>query len=196
MMTKTQEQILQLLLGRPEEKISIRGIARLLSKSYTLTYNNIQALIKRGVLEALSLPPAQIIQLKEDIPNNVLADIERKRAEAFLGKQPWIKLYLNDVLSASPPFFIMLVFGSYAKGAQTKKSDLDLLIIVPKKDDIRELEQSAQQYTKTKRSIVVIDAQNFTEMIKNPKELNVGNEAIKHHILIYGTEQYYQLLKT
>ncbi len=51
MITNTQEQVLQLLLSRPREKISIRGIARLLGKSYTLTYNNIQALVKRNFLK-------------------------------------------------------------------------------------------------------------------------------------------------
>jgi len=196
MVTKTQEQILQFLLGRPEERISIRGIARLLGKSYTLTYNNIQGLLKQGFLEKQSIPPALMIQLKEDIPNNVLVDIERKIAEAFLEKHSWMKLYLKDVLAASPPFFVMLVFGSYAKGTQTINSDLDLLIIVPKKENIQELENAAQQYVQVKKGVIVVDALNFTEMIKNPKELSVGIEAQKHHVILYGAEQYYRLLKT
>lgn len=195
MVTKTQEQILQLLLSRPEERLSIRGIARLLGKSYTLTYNNVQGLVKRGFVEKQSIPPAQVIQLKDDIPTTVLVGVERKMAEVFLEKHPWIKLYLKDVLNAAPLFFIMLVFGSYAKGTQTKDSDLDLLIIVPAKEDIQEMEKVAQQYTKPKKGIIVVDAQNFTEMIKNPEELSVGIEAKKHHILIYGAEQYYKSLK-
>lgn len=195
MITRTQEQILQLLLSRPEERLSIRGIARLLGKSYTLTYNNVQRLVKQGFVEKQSIPPAQMIQIKESIPANVLVDIERKVAEVFLEKHSRIKLYLKDVLNAAPPFFIMLVFGSYAKGTQTKDSDLDLLIIVPMKADIPVMEKAAQQYTKVKKGIIVVDAQNFTEMIKNSRELSVGNEAKKNHILIYGAEQYYQLLK-
>ncbi len=195
MVTKTQEQILQLLLSRPEERLSIRGIARLLGKSYTLTYNNVQGLVKHGFVEKQSIPPAQVIQLKESIPTNVLVDIERKTADIFLEKHPWIKLYLKDVLNTAPPFFIMLVFGSYAKGTQTKDSDLDLLVIVPTKKDIPVMEKSAQQYTKVKKGIIVVDTQNFTEMIKNPEKLSVGIEAKKHHILIYGTEQYHQLLR-
>lgn len=195
MVTKTQEQILQLLLSRPEERLSIRGIARLLGKSYTLTYNNVQGLVKWGFVEKQSIPPAQVIQLKEGIPTNVLVDIERKIAEIFLEKHPWIKLYLKDVLNAAPPFFVMLVFGSYAKGTPTKNSDLDILIIVPAKENIPVMEKAAQQYTKVKKGIIVVDTQNFTEMIKNPEKLSVGNEAKKHHILIYGTEQYYQLLR-
>jgi predicted nucleotidyltransferase len=194
MVTKTQEQILQFLLGRSEERLSIRGIARLLGKSYTLTYNNVQGLVKQGFLEKQSVPPAQIIQIKESIPASVLVGVERKIAEVFLERHSWIKLYLKDILNASPPFFIMLVFGSYAKGTQTINSDLDLLIIVPKKENIQELEKAAQQYTQVKKGVIVVDTAGFTEMIKNPKELSVGIEAQKHHVILYGAEQYYRLL--
>ena len=194
MLTRTQEQILQLLLERQEEMLSIRQISRLLDKSYTLTYNNIKNLLKRGILVKHSLPPAQMIKL--NAPISILIDMERKRTGSFLAKHLWIKLYLNDFLSdAKSPFFILAVFGSYAKGKETKGSDIDLLIIVPKREDIAFFEQSAKQFTKVKKGIIVIDAQNFTEMIKNTEVLNVGNEAKKHHIILYGAEQYYQLLK-
>ncbi|MCX6709026.1 MAG: nucleotidyltransferase domain-containing protein [Candidatus Woesearchaeota archaeon] len=196
MVTKTQEQILQLLLSQPEKQSSIRQIARTLNKSYTLTYNNLQALFKQGVVEKQELPPAQIISLSEKTPASLLVDIERKRTEAFLEKHPWLKLYLKDVLNAAEkPFFIMLAFGSYAKGTETKSSDLDLLVLAPAKEDIPAVEKALQQYTRVKKGIIVIDARNFVEMIKNPKTFNVGNEAKKHHIVLYGAEQYYQLLK-
>ncbi len=195
MVTKTQEQILQLLLSRPEERLSIRQIARILGKSYTLTYNNIQVLLKRKILESHILLPAHMIQIKEDAPANIIIDMERKRTEVFLEKHQWIKLYLNDALNAATPFFIMIVFGSYAKGTETKASDLDLLLITPSKKEIAVIEHAAQQYTKVKKSVMVVDMQSFTEMIKNPKILNVGNEARKYYIILYGAEQYYQLVK-
>lgn len=195
-MTKTQEQILKLLLSKPEAQFSMRQIARLLGKSYALTYNNTQKLIKTGIVRTEDVPPAQIVRLSDQALTSVLVGIERKRTEDFLVKHSWLSLYLKDVLSAvERPFFVMMVFGSYAKGAETKGSDLDVLIIAPAKDDISTLEKAAQQYTKVKKGIVVVDTQNFLEMIKNPKALNVGNEARKYHILLYGAETYYELLK-
>jgi len=196
MATKTQEQILKLLLSKPEESLSIRQIARLLGKSYALTYNNIQKLIKQSTVRVEDVPPAQIVRVSEHAPMELLVDIERKRAEQLLEKHPWMALYLKDVLSATEqPFFIMLVFGSYAKGTETKGSDLDLLFIVPTKEDIPASEKAGKQYTKVKKGIMVVDVQGFLEMIKNPKTLNVGNEARKYHIIIYGAEAYYELLK-
>ncbi len=196
MATKTQEQILKLLLGRPEEHLSIRHVARLLGKSYALTYNNIQKLIKSAIVRTQDVPPAQIVRLSDQAPIGVLVDIEMKRTEDFLAKHPWLSLYRKDVLSAvERPFFAMVVFGSYAKGAQTNGSDLDILIIAPAKEDIPSLEKAAQQYTKVKKGLVIVDVQDFLEMIKNPKALNVGNEARKYHLILYGVETYYELLK-
>lgn len=196
MMTKTQEQILQLLLSRSEEQFSIRQIARVLKKSYTLVYNNIQILLKQGIANKQELLPAQIISISKKAPVNLLAYIEGKKSEAFLEKHPWLNLYLADVLNATENlFFIMLIFGSYAKETETKNSDIDILILAPAKKDIPVLEKSLHQYTKIKKGIIVITAQNFIEMIKNPKTFNVGNEAKKNHIILYGAEQYYQLLK-
>ena len=196
MMTKTQEQILKLLLSKPEEHLSMRQIARLLGKSYALTYNNIQKLIKTEIVRTKDVPPAQIVSLSDQAPTSVLVDIERKRTDDFLVKHAWLSLYRKDILSAvESPFFVMIVFGSYAKGTETKGSDLDIFIIAPAKEDIPALEKVAQQYTKAKKGIVVVDVHGFLEMIKNQNTLNVGNEARKHHILLYGAETYYELLK-
>ncbi len=191
--TRTQEGILKLLLDEPDSRFSIRGIARGLSKSYTLVYHNVQDLCKRGVLVKESLPPAQMISLNEQAPLNVVIDVERKRREAFFEKHRWIALYMKDVLrTAGTPFFVLLVFGSYAKGTQAKDSDLDVLVIASKNDA---LETVARQYTRVKKNVIIVDVQDFLEMVRNPNVLNVGNEARKHHIILYNAETYYQILQ-
>mgnify|MGYP001603464581 CR=1 FL=1 len=197
MLTQTQEHILELLLSNQEEQFSIRHVSRVLGKSYALTYNNIQDLVRKHILQTYSLPPAQIISLSNDIQPFFLIPIEQKKAKTFLEKYSWADLYMHDVLQAAPhPFFILLVFGSYAKQKVTAKSDIDLLAIVPSKQEIPLLEQTLGHYTPVKKNIVIVDTQNFLNMIKNPKAFNIGNEARKHHIILYGAESYYQLLET
>lgn len=196
MLTKTQEQILAFLLGNPEEQLTIRGIAKRLSKSYTLVYNNIANLKKNGIIIKKEVPPGQIISLNEFAPTHIFISIELKRKKELLKSHPWIELMLEDILASTKSlFFILLVFGSYAKGTQTAKSDLDLLIIVQNKKDIKEIEDSVQKaYTKVKKGLNAIDINDFKEMVLNPNALNIGNEARKHHIILYGTEEYHQLL--
>lgn len=197
MLTQTQEQILTFLLSNPEEQLTIRGIAKRLNKSYTLIYNNIANLEKKDIIRKQDVPPGKIVRLNEFAPLEIFVDIELKRKNEFLKKFPWIEIMLRDILSSAKNFFfILLVFGSYAKGIQTIKSDLDLLIILQDKKDINNIEDAINRaYTKIKKGVNFIDINDFMEMIKNPSELNIGNEAKKHHIILYGVEPYYQLLK-
>lgn len=195
-LTKTQELVIQLLLENPDDQFSIRQIARALKKSYTLTYHNVQDLCKRTILAKRDLPPAKIITLHEKIPHSILTSIEQIRMHEFIKKNTWCQLYLNDVLKASPhPFFVLMVFGSYAKGAQATGSDLDLLTIVPKEEDIHRFETATNQFSKTKKNIITITADSFIEMIQNPKTFNIGNESKKNHVLLYNAETFYQLIE-
>ena len=197
MLTQTQEQILVFLLSHPEDKLTIRGIAKKLYKSYTLVYNNIDALEKKKIIKKQSIPPGQVITLNEFAPIHIFVDIEIRRKRELMQKYPWIQIMLEDILSFTKnPFFILLIFGSYAKGIQTIKSDLDLLIIVQDKKDIKEIEDAFHKtYTKVKKAPNFIDVNDFKEMLYNINVLNIGNEAKKTHIIIYGVEEYYGLLK-
>jgi len=196
MLTKTQEHILKFLFETKEEKHTIRGISKKLKKSYTLTYNNIINLEKEGIILAESVPPSKIIRLNEKAPEEIFIDLELKRKNGFLTKHPWIKLMLKDMMkNILNPFFILLVFGSYAKGVQDEKSDLDLLIIVWDKKQISSMKAAVLGvYTKIKKSLNVVDIEEFKEML-NGERINIGGEAKKNHILLYGVEQYYNLIK-
>lgn len=197
MLTKTQEQILIFLLDRQDDNFTIRSLARSLKKSYPLVYNNLLSLEERGIITKKDIPPGKVITLSENIPKNVIINIEMKKRDNFLKRHPEIKLMLEDTLkSVKNPFFILLIFGSYAKGKQTKKSDLDILIIVKEKNDIKEIERAVNKtITKAKKSLIFIEIKDFKEMIKNDKEFNVGNEAKKNHVILYGAEQFYQLIR-
>ncbi len=197
MLTNTQEEIIAFLLGHPGEQISIRGIAKRLKKSYTLVYNNLSKLEKKEIIIKNSVPPAQIVSLNEFTPIEILIGIELKRKKEFLKKYPWLQVMLNDVLSSTGNlFFILVVFGSYAKEKQTKNSDIDLLIIVQDKKNINEVDNAiSRAYTRVKKGVNFVDVSDFKEMIKNTNELNIGNEAKKHHIILHGVEMYYKLIR-
>lgn len=198
MLTKTQKKILALLLNQiGDEQLSIRGIARKLGLSYTLTYNNIVNLDNKKIIRKLEVPPAQIITIHDFAPTEVLVDIELERRNDFFKRNSWIKVMFDDIMSnVNNYFFVLLIFGSYSKGTETSKSDIDLLAITPKKDDLKEIENVINKvYTKVKKSIIVVTVDDFKEMISISQILNVGNEARKNHIILYGAEQYYQILK-
>ena len=84
---------------------------------------------------------------------------------------------------------IMGIFGSYAKNAQKESSDLDVFIIGPKKDDY---------YSKECRKMDIgISIKYFSraEWISLLKEKNnLCKEIINNHVLIFGIEQFLELL--
>ncbi len=197
MLNGTQKEILKFFITHLDEPPTIRALSRQLKKPYALIHRNVQELLKQGIVEINKIPPVNLLKIKESVSKETLVYIENLIKLDFLKSNMWVKIMLEDLLNyVDTRFFILLIFGSYAKNKQTKKSDLDLLIISPKTEDIKELENSMfKTYTKIKKNIVVVTAEDFKEMIKNPKEFNVGNEAGKHHVILYGVEQYYELIK-
>ncbi|MBS3138320.1 nucleotidyltransferase domain-containing protein [Candidatus Woesearchaeota archaeon] len=178
-MKELQLKILKLLIEEPEQEFSINRIARIQKKPYAHVYNLTKELVKKNVLKLKLVPPAHIVQFHPKVPLST-----------------WISVYKKSVVETSPnPFFVLLVFGSYAKKKQTPKSDLDLLLIVPEKEDIQRFEPATKHYTKVRKSILVIDVQSFFDMIRNTVEFNVGNEARKHHIILHNIETYYHLIE-
>lgn len=196
MVTPTQLAIIALLL-QTEEPLSIREISRRLQKSYPLVYNNLIHLEREKIILKRNIPPVQIITLNEDNAHQSIQEAEREISHRFWLKHKWVRLFMEDVLHYSPTALLTIaIFGSYAKNTFTQSSDLDLLIIVPNHTyDSKTEEALGRSYTPIKKHAVLVTEEEFIEMIKNPIKFNVGNETRKHHIILYGIEQYYQLLR-
>ena len=105
------------------------------------------------------------------------------------------KIRIN--ISKLTPFFVLLVFGSYAEGKQNNKSDLDLAIII----DSLEVSKRIKPYIEeiVGREIHEIDyhiiiKDDFKKMLLVEEE-NLGKEIFRKHILIWGGDQYYELIR-
>ncbi|MEK6943291.1 MAG: nucleotidyltransferase domain-containing protein [Nanoarchaeota archaeon] len=94
-------------------------------------------------------------------------------------------------------FFILIVFGSYAKGKASLKSDLDIAVVAESEHAKKEM--SVYLETAKRREIVPIDYSIFTrmeflEMLKADFE-NVGKQIFKSSIVYYGYIPYCNLIK-
>lgn len=102
----------------------------------------------------------------------------------------------NRILKNSP-FFILLIFGSYAKGTATAKSDMDIAVIAESEQSKKEVIPRLE--TVKRREIIVIDyhvfaGKEFLEMLATEQE-NVGKQIYRKNIIYYGAIQYYNLIK-
>lgn len=196
MLTKTKEKQIQWILTHPDEKVTISGLSTGSATAYPQTYNNVQDLVQQKIFVTESVPPAQIVTLSSEAPIDILLSVESRRKQEFLEKYTWAKLMIDDLLRYTGEyFFILAVFGSYAKGKENAKSDLDLLVIVSKQDQISLFETALSKiYIKPKKDITVVTKDEFVKMIKS-NTFNIGTEAKKYHILLYGAEQWYNIVK-
>lgn len=197
MFSNTKEKQVQWILAHPDEKVTISGLSVESGTAYPQTYNNVQDLVEQRIFVTENVGSAKIVTINPEAPVDVLIAIEAKRKEEFLKKHVWVELVMKDILSyTSDYFFILAVFGSYAKEKYNSRSDLDLLFILPSTEKVSLFENALRKiYTKVKIDHVIVTPDYFLQMIKNPNELNVGNEAKRHHILLYGAEQWYNLIR-
>ncbi len=193
--TKTETRILELLASRPTRKFTIREISRLIKKDLKIVHTSIQRLLKNNFFLK---DEHQHLHLNYHANLQDLAYMENLRKEKFFHRYPAIKITAADFLRKTRfSFFMLLVFGSYAEGNPRKESDLDLLAILPEEDRNHAFERelhSVFSLSFPKFQPQVISLASFKEMIVKRDEINIINEVLNKHIIIFGGELYYKLL--
>jgi len=93
------------------------------------------------------------------------------------------------------PFFSIIVTGSYAKGKQTKESDLDVVILsdYDPKSIFAELKYEADTSI-PKVHLYVFTSKEFLEMLNSKRE-NYGKEVARNNLIFFGGASYYSILQ-
>ena len=94
-------------------------------------------------------------------------------------------------------FFILIIFGSYAKNEATPKSDLDIVVIVETKRTKKDITPFLE--TIKRREVIPIDYHIFsrTEFLEviNADSENVGKQIFKNNIVYYGYVPYCNIIE-
>jgi len=196
MLTKTQIKIMDVFVSKITNDFSIKEISELIKKPYPLVHKSVKSLVeKRFVIK--NKRKLLSLNYKGDISS--LAYIESIRTDDFLKKNKTIALFVNDVLEKiGLDYFTLLFFGSYVKGEQKKGSDVDVLVVIEDKSKINKIEKILYNIASNfslKFDINVIAVESAYEMLAKRDEANIINESLNNHILVFGAENYYRLLK-
>src|SRR3989344_3244816 len=92
---------------------------------------------------------------------------------------------------------LILVAGSYASGKFNKKSDMDLVVIVPDKENLVAVQKLVENKTMLfvpSVHLYVFRKKDFIEML-NSKEENYGKEIVKNRIMLKNAHIFYELVK-
>lgn len=197
-LTNTQLKILAYLIDNRGEPLGIRELARRISAVYYLVQRNIQQLKKEKIIILKQAGKTSLVGLHPQVDSAYLIEAEKYKRDLFYQRHPYPRIILRKIIEqVGSSFFILLIFGSYAKNRPRKDSDLDLLVIVPNQKQVDIMERiisTIAGISTIKIHEIVVTGKSFVSMLQK-KELNVAREAKGKHILIYGDQLYYKLIK-
>jgi predicted nucleotidyltransferase len=171
-------------------KKTIREIALRLNKTYPKVYDAAKKLEKRNVLNLEKVGGSRLCTLKlskESI--SFLSFFDEQ--EAFSKNIPNIEKVLEF-----KEFYddIIVITGSYARGRQTTKSDIDVVIIA--KDNISQKQKLFENLTLTfhpQIHPIVFSYENFIEMLLEKHE-TFAKQLFKNRLLFRNADRFYLLL--
>lgn len=185
-----KEKILKFLIENKESPHSIREISKRLKADYKNTSQALSNLNPQSYSKKKQ-GNSCLIEFNPDKDIETIS-IERRRTEEFLSKNPKLKVVKRYIDELGYPFLIVLIFGSYAKNKNSKSSDIDICIILDNKNKSGELHEKLNLLS-LKLEIQEFTSKEFVSMIEK-KQNNLGNEIIKNNLILYGTENYYNLI--
>jgi len=190
-------EILKLLTSNLTRDFTILKIAQHTGKTNRLTYSTVRKLEKEHMITIQEKANLRLCKLSLENPQ-MIALIESLRWLDFTRKRSDVGLLVSDIVSKSElPYFTLAVFGSYARGTMTKRSDLDVLLVIPD----RKFEDTLETAIKSARALsnipvhdVVVTYAEFASMLRETK-INVAKESLEARYIAYGAEAFYTLLR-
>ncbi|MFZ3077996.1 MAG: nucleotidyltransferase domain-containing protein [Candidatus Aenigmatarchaeota archaeon] len=190
--SKTQIEIMKVFVSQITGRFSIRRVSETIKKTYPLVHRSVSNLLQNKIILK---DEHELLYLNYKNNHPLLSYIEFLRTKDFLEKHRVISLFVKDAMNEMRQnFFIFLIFGSYAEGKERKDSDVDVLFISNSGESEKILERISSNFT-VKFNCIFIDEKSACEMLSKREEINVMNETINKHILIFGAENYYGLIK-
>jgi len=194
-MLKKNYKILDMFAGNPTRGYLLKEVKDYINtKSESYTYNSLNSFVKENVL---------IKEKKGGVCTYRIAD--SSKAISYLSMASEYKAWnsnnkipidcINELAKKSKTcFFVLLVTGSYAKGKQSSKSDLDVVLIVP--GDVKKIIARLKQFCELnipQIHLYVFTNTEFKQMLLDDK-YNYGKEIAKNNLIFYGAEIYYKIM--
>ena len=197
MLTKEEIKIIELFRKNLFKDYSIKAIMRKISKkSYNWTYKTVKKLSKLKIINITKKGNSNLcsINLNNNLTLKYLSFLEE---HSINSKRLPMKNIFELINSVPLSYFTFIISGSYSTGKATKKSDLDIIILIEDGIDIKKI----FTILKNKGELMVPNVHpyvftksNFLQMLLNDEE-NYGKMIFKNKLILFGAENYYLILK-
>ncbi len=193
MLTKTQTEIMKIFVSKIDKRFSINEIAVMLKKPYALIHRSMQELINKGLVLS---GEKKLLSLNYNSNFAELSFIESLRARDSLEKEKSVSLFIKDCLKEmDEDFFVFLLFGSFAE--KKKFNDLDIIMILDTQGKIEKTEKIIKNIAfnfSFKLDLHILDKESAYEMFSKREQINILNESLNKHLIVFGGENYYKIL--
>lgn len=194
--TKTQTKLMTFFVSRITQRFSLREAARELGMHQALAYRASQPLIKAGLL--LAGKKDYSLNYKEN--HQELAFFEHVRSKELLEKpeNQALAMFAEDAIERLPyGCFSLIVFGSAV--TSRKPRDIDILLVIERTSDMEPAERALHNISRNHQlnniHAIVVPFESVLEMVGSRDEANVMNLLLDQHLILYGAELFYKLVK-
>lgn len=194
-------EIIGLYDSEPELKLNINQIAKKLSRTYPFVHKRVGQMVGEGILNRSVFGKSGVISLnlKNDKTKSLLSLYSVSKREGLNKRVANILNEFVERVKENPSVKSIVLFGSYAKGSATEKSDIDIMVIASEKTSkITNLVKNEASSIRMEYSIelvpIVVDVAIFKNMLKRKHELNVGRESLRNHIILYGYDDFWNMV--
>ena len=187
-------KIVSLLSRNIEKTFTINEIAKSMHEYYSFVHRIIGKLIREGVVLKTKAGKSHLCSLDTKNEKTIaliqLGEIENR--DEFYSKNRELKLILEDLVESinSENVLTIVLFGSYAKGNQTKESDVDILILAERKFNIDKTTKELYAKYGKEINVLVMTPEDF----KKQKDKAIIEEMIKNHYVLHGTENFVKMV--
>ncbi len=199
MITKKQLRVLSVFLKNEFKEYTYKEIKELSKeKSNSIIQNAIKSFLKEDLIIERKLGTSKLYLVNHN--NNKIYSYFEIYIKENLNKEVRYTLNLLEEslnLNAKSFFYSIVIFGSYAIGEQTKKSDLDIAVFI-ENDEKKKLIENVLHSLNIK-SILKVDGhaitqKEFLEMLKINQE-NLGKQIARKHLIVFNPQIFYSLIK-
>lgn len=178
-------KIINYLGKNPGKSFTMHELSKLVKMPYATFYRTVKQMTDLITTEKVGHSKTVRINLVNPNLRSYLTISSDQESKEFLKNQPIIRKIAAEIGDKD----IILVFGSYAKGTETKSSDIDMLII--NKDGKRTVSFSKYELLfKKKINPIFVTLKEFRLMLGDMEE-NVGKQALKNHIVLNNPESFW-----
>ena len=124
---KTETKIIKSLIE--DKEMTIRELSKKIKADYKISHVAVNNLIKKKVINTKNIGNSILCILNKDYFGIELYKAEDERRTEILKNKDINQLLKHVLYKVKTTFFVLLIFGSYAKRKNTKNSDIDLIFI-------------------------------------------------------------------